>query len=97
VSKDYTLTKVKVQHFRRLRDADAVLDGLNLVVGGNSAGKSSLLQAIHFGVSVATARRVTNKETFSQDELLYCPCNDFSELRHGSPYVSSPVKQTLQK
>ena len=34
MSKDYTLTKVKVQHFRRLRDADAVLDGLNLVVGG---------------------------------------------------------------
>jgi len=95
VSKDYTLTKVKVQHFRRLRDADAVLDGLNLVVGGNSAGKSSLLQAIHFGVSVATARRVTNKETFSQDELLYCPCNDFSELRHGSPYTNQTHRGSM--
>ncbi|GAB3056231.1 AAA family ATPase [Stenotrophomonas tumulicola] len=88
MSRDYELTGVKVQFFRRLRLADVILRGLNLVVGGNSSGKSSLLQAIHFGVSVATARRVTEKETFSQDALLYCPSNDFTELRHATPYTN---------
>lgn len=88
MSRDYELTGIKVQFFRRLRLADVNLRGLNLVVGGNSSGKSSLLQAIHFGVSVATARRVTDKETFSQDALLYCPSSDFTELRHASPYTN---------
>lgn len=88
MSRDYELTGVKVHFFRRLRIADVTLQGLNLVVGGNSSGKSSLLQAIHFGVSVATARRVTDKETFSQDALLYCPSSDFTELRHATPYTN---------
>lgn len=88
MSKDYELTGVNVKFFRRLRTADVALRGLNLVVGGNSSGKSSLLQAIHFAVSVATARRVEDKETFSQDALLYCPSSDFTELRHDSPYTN---------
>lgn len=88
MSKDYQLTAIKVDYFRKLRTAHAELAGLNLVVGGNSAGKSSLLQALHFGVSVATARRITDNETFPQDALLYCPSDDFTELRHSQPYTN---------
>lgn len=92
MTKDYQLTAIKIDYFRKLRTAHVELRGLNLVVGGNSAGKSSLLQALHFGVSVATARRVTDNETFPQDALLYCPSGDFTELRHMQPYTNQSYK-----
>lgn len=92
MSRDYQLTAIKIDYFRKLRTAHAELRGLNLVVGGNSAGKSSLLQALHFGVSVATARRATDNETFPQDALLYCPSGDFTELRHMQPYTNQSYK-----
>ncbi|MDX6081306.1 ATP-binding protein [Xanthomonas campestris pv. incanae] len=92
MSKDYQLTAIKIDYFRKLRTAHVELRGLNLVVGGNSAGKSSLLQGLHFGVSVATARRVTDNETFPQDALLYCPSGDFTELRHSQPYTNQSFK-----
>src|SRR5437773_2378521 len=42
------LTRLRVSRLRCLADADLELDpGLNLIVGSNGAGKSSLIEAIH--------------------------------------------------
>lgn len=88
MAREYELNRIHVKYFRRLRDAAIDLGRLNVVVGGNNAGKTSFLQAIHFGVSAASAARVTGRETFTQDTLLYCPSGDFTELRHGEPYLN---------
>jgi predicted ATPase len=42
------VSSVNVAGFRRLKDAGAELEPLNVLVGGNNSGKSSLLQALHF-------------------------------------------------
>jgi len=86
MAKEFELTAIAVGHFRRLQAVSINLGRLNVLVGGNNAGKSSFLQAIHFGVSVATAARSVGRETFTQDTLLYCPSSDFTQLRHGDPY-----------
>lgn len=86
MTKEFELSSIAVGHFRRLQSVSINLGRLNVLVGGNNAGKSSLLQAIHFGVSVATAARSVGRETFTQDTLLYCPSSDFTQLRHGDPY-----------
>lgn len=88
MSREIELTQIDVSHFRRLRQAEVQLKRLNVVVGSNNAGKSSLLQAIHFGVSAASANRLTGRETFTQNTLLYCPSEDFTDLRHGLPYLN---------
>lgn len=88
MSRDVEVTGVHVERFKRLHEADIALGRLNVLVGGNNAGKSSLLQAIHFGVTAAVAARQTGRETFTQDTLLYCPSGDFTELRHGEPYLN---------
>lgn len=86
MAKEFELTAIAVEYFRRLQTVSINLGRLNVLVGGNNAGKSSFLQAIHFGVSVATAARSVSRETFTQDTLLYCPSSDFTQLRHGDPY-----------
>jgi ABC-type cobalamin/Fe3+-siderophores transport system ATPase subunit len=88
MTRDVELTGVRIEYFKRLREIEVRLGRLNVLVGGNNSGKSSLLQAIHFGVTAATAARQTGRETFTQDALLYCPAADFTELRHGEPYLN---------
>lgn len=80
------LTRIRIEHFRKIKEATAELGRLNVIVGGNNSGKSSFLQGIHFSVGAAVAARQTGKETFTQNTLQYCPAEDFKVLRHGLPY-----------
>lgn len=83
------LTAIQVTNFKRLANVPINLRDINLVVGGNNAGKSSLLQAIHFAVSAAVAGREQGETTFAADSLTYLPAADFVSLRHGQPYQNS--------
>jgi len=42
------LTKLTLEKFKKVDKADITLQGLNVLVGGNNAGKSSVLQGVHF-------------------------------------------------
>ncbi|RRJ83941.1 AAA family ATPase [Aestuariirhabdus litorea] len=80
------LTSIEVESFKQVKKAEVVLDDINVLVGGNNSGKSSVLQGIHFSVVAAVAARRLDKKTFTQDNLLYCPTKSFVDLRHGLPY-----------
>jgi len=45
-----------------------------------------VLEGIHFSVVAASAARLANTKTFTQDSLLFCPTKEFVNLRHGAPY-----------
>jgi AAA15 family ATPase/GTPase len=45
--------EIKIERFKNLTELELDITGLTLLVGGNNAGKSSVLQAIQFGASVA--------------------------------------------
>lgn len=81
--------KVYIQRFKQLDDICVELGNLTLLIGGNNAGKSSILQAIQFGVSVsqATSLLVNSKwnndtlpTSIGKDELIYLPIKDVSYL-----------------
>jgi energy-coupling factor transporter ATP-binding protein EcfA2 len=82
------LTKLILEKFKKVDKVEIDLQGLNVLVGGNNAGKSSVLQGVHFSVIAAIASREAGRDTFTQDSLLYCPGRGFESLRHGSGYTN---------
>lgn len=82
------LTNLVLEKFKRVDKVDINLHPINVIVGGNNSGKSSVLQGIHFSVIAAIASREAGKNTYTQDALLYCPARNFEELRHGSGYTN---------
>lgn len=82
------LTKLTLEKFKKVDKADITLQGLNVLVGGNNAGKSSVLQGVHFSVIAAIASRQAGRDTFTQESLLYCPSRSFESLRHGVGYTN---------
>lgn len=80
------LTELELKKYKKTSLAKLNLDPINVIVGGNNSGKSSILQGIHFSVTAAVAARQQGQQTFSCDYLLYNPTQDFSILRNGTPY-----------
>lgn len=87
------LNSVRVQRFKSLSDVTLEFgDRLTVLVGPNNAGKSSLLQAIQFGVSIVQSIRLDGSGrwsgdalagTLSADQLVYTPLRDVQMLAHG--------------
>jgi Fe-S cluster assembly ATPase SufC len=80
------ITSVEVERFKRVQKAEIQLSDINVLVGSNNAGKSSMLQGIHFCAGAAVAARRLNRVTFTQQSLLYCPARNFVDLRNGGAY-----------
>lgn len=82
------IKKLILDNFKKINTAAIDLHQINILVGGNNSGKSSILQGIHFSVITAIGARQFQKDTFSSDALLFCPSNDFTLLRHRTPYLN---------
>lgn len=80
------INKIALESFKKIKEAVIDLSSINILVGGNNAGKSSVLEGIHFSVVAAVAARIADTLTFTQDSLLFCPTKEFVNLRHGAPY-----------
>ncbi|PZW97299.1 AAA ATPase-like protein [Pseudomonas sp. 478] len=86
------LQSVRVQRFKSISDATISLGNVTLLVGPNNAGKSSLLHAIQFAVSVAQSLRLDNVSLWDGDnlsgslsaqQLVYTPLRDVHALAPG--------------
>lgn len=87
------LRSVAIRRFKRIEQIEVPLDDVTLLIGANNSGKSSILQAIHFAVSIAqTARLVgegvawrqdTFELSFNPSQLLYSPVADVLCLATG--------------
>jgi len=53
------LNKLSLEKFKKVTKADLDLDRVNVLVGGNNSGKSSILQGIHFSITVSSMSRQT--------------------------------------
>lgn len=84
------LTKLVLEKFKKVDkvEIDLSLSPLNVLVGGNNSGKSSVLQGVHFSIIAAIASREAGKNTYTQDSLLFCPARNFEDLRHGDGYLN---------
>lgn len=84
------LTKISIQNFKKIKNAEFQLGKINYLVGGNNAGKSSILQAIHCAVTAAQSQ-VENDgaRVLAEENLKYSPAGDFNLLGHRKPLENS--------
>lgn len=81
------LIKLKIESFKRIHSVEVPLTDVNILVGPNGCGKSSIVQAVHLACCVMRqAERVdANKtSTVGVDELDYLPTDDYKTLGHGA-------------
>lgn len=83
---------IVVERFKNIERVELDASGLSLLVGGNNAGKSSVLQAIQFGISVAQTSAIQGgvwiddrlSTSIGQSDLVYSPIKDVLSLaRNG--------------
>lgn len=81
-----------VERFKNIERINFAADDINLLVGGNNAGKSSILQALQFGVSAAQTSLIQGgiwkqdrlSTSIGQSDLVYAPIKDVLSLaRNG--------------
>lgn len=83
------ISHVTLKNFKKVKKFDSDLDKINILVGANNSGKSSVLQGIQFTIMAEVAKKYLNRNsTVPQEKLFYSPSADFTVLRHGSPYTN---------
>ena len=81
------LTKLKIENFKRVVEVEIPLADVNILVGTNGCGKSSIIQAVHLACCVMRqADRVDSGKTSTVgvDELDYLPTDNYKTLGHGA-------------
>jgi len=92
-----SITAFHVKRFKGIDDAPFDVGSINVFIGANNSGKSSLAQLLHFGVSILQAidlaKRWGNSSavalSLSPTQLLYSPCVDLYSLGTGGRLLES--------
>lgn len=85
------IEKITIKRFKNIEDLEINTDSIHLLVGANNSGKSSILQAIQFAVSVAQTTsyelsRWNNGRlptSITPTQLIYSPLKDVYSLAKG--------------
>ncbi|GAP99584.1 ATP-dependent nuclease [Leptolyngbya sp. NIES-2104] len=84
-----SLQSVRVQRFKKINDALFDLNGINVLVGANNSGKSSIIQGLHFAIGVLQSLKLVNGDikrdasTLSPTQLIYSPSESVYCLGNG--------------
>lgn len=81
------LTEIRIDKFKKIKSARFELSDLNILVGVNGSGKSSVIQAIHLASCLmrqAAEVRADKTSPVSINELDYLPTDSYWELGHGA-------------
>jgi hypothetical protein len=87
------IQSIAIENFKKIKSVDIVTPHLSILIGGNNSGKSSLLQGIHFGISVLQAAKASadggkSMSTLGYDQFLYKPTGDLIGLNYKGPITS---------
>lgn len=97
------LHSITVEKFKRIDKIDLPLSDLNILVGSNGSGKSSILQALHLASCLmrqADRIRGNATATVSVSDLDYLPSDEYWRLGHGASWgnrSNSPSSKVLFK
>lgn len=83
------LESIRVEGFKRIAEIDLPLSDLNILVGSNGSGKSSILQAVHLASCLLRqAERIRSDSTVMVrvSELDYLPSDEYWRLGHGADW-----------
>ena len=54
------INKITIDNFKSINHIELELDRINILIGGNNSGKTSILQAIQFGCSIMQTINITS-------------------------------------
>lgn len=87
------IATVAIRRFKQLEEITLPLQDLTVLIGANNSGKSSVLQAIHFAVSIAQSARLIGEGlawandrfqlSINPSQLIYSPVADVMSLAYG--------------
>lgn len=83
------LESIRVEKFKRIDAIDLPLSDLNILVGSNGSGKSSILQALHLASCLMRqADRIRSSTTtmVRVSDLDYLPSDEYWRLGHGADW-----------
>lgn len=93
------INRIRIKEFKKISDITLDLDRINIFIGANNSGKSSVLQAIQFAIGTAqTGSRVGTRKNSSGDSesftadassFLYIPIRDLDALIHDRKLTQS--------
>lgn len=87
------ISKIVINNFKSIERLELDIKRINVLVGGNNAGKTSILQAIQFGGAIVQTVGITAKINWDKEknftrsieptELVYSPLKEVSALARG--------------
>jgi ABC-type branched-subunit amino acid transport system ATPase component len=84
------LSKIKIETFKKIREIEIGTGSLNILVGANGSGKSSILQAAHLASCLLRQadriRTGTGTSTVAVMDLDYLPTDEYARLGHGESW-----------
>lgn len=83
------LESIRVEKFKRIDDINLSLSDLNILVGCNGSGKSSILQALHLASCLmrqADRIRMDSTVMVRVNDLDYLPSDEYWRLGHGADW-----------
>jgi energy-coupling factor transporter ATP-binding protein EcfA2 len=94
---------VRIRRFKNILDTSFDLHALNVIVGSNNSGKSSILQALHFAIGSIQSLNLNGdlggegigSSTFNPNQLIYVPSEDANSLGLGGR-LYEPADQAVQ-
>jgi len=99
-----SLKSVHIKRFKRIDDATFDLQAINVLVGANNSGKSTIIQGLHFGIgliqTIALAEKLassknTLRTSLNPAQLLYSPAEDVSALGSGGRLFESKQQEPM--
>lgn len=88
------LQSFQVQRFKGIDDAFLPLASLNVLIGANNSGKSTIIQALHFSIGVLQSISIINQwpqrdegelsTSLNPNQLIYSPTEDVYSLGCGA-------------
>lgn len=93
------IRQIEIKRFKNIDHLELPLQNMNVLIGANNAGKSSILQAIQFAVSVAQTTTLERSARWIQasdklptsltpNQLIYAPLRDVYSLAKGGELKS---------
>jgi len=92
------LSSIRIQRFKRITDAPIDLQGVNVLVGGNNSGKSSIIQGLHFAVGLLQTIALSGdwgqagSTSLNPTQLIYSPSEDVYALAPGGKLLEEAEK-----
>lgn len=93
------IERIRIRRFKNISDITLELDNANLLIGGNNAGKSSVIQGIHFAISALRSARLHGKSanlpatTLGVNQFSFLPTNEVMRIRTGFPMTQDSGPQ----